>query len=111
LTDLNTCRLPIKTQNQYIRAALLAGKHVLSEKPIAENVQEAQDTIKWYRSEISGVSWCIGENWRFLNSFKYACGEVKKLGKLLGFQVRTLRMINTDFKYFREPSSHITASL
>jgi predicted dehydrogenase len=87
---------------------LLAGKHVLSEKPVAENLQEAQETITWYRSEISGASWCVAENWRFLNSFQYACGEVKNLGRLLGFQVRSYMMVETDWNYFSESPGHIT---
>ncbi|KAA6408676.1 MAG: glucose-fructose oxidoreductase [Lasallia pustulata] len=37
--------LPIPNQPLYIRAALSAGKHVLSEKPVAENLKDAQDFI------------------------------------------------------------------
>ncbi|KAG7140962.1 hypothetical protein HYQ45_002343 [Verticillium longisporum] len=64
--------LPIANQPPYIRKALLAGKHVLSEKPVAENVKDAVELIKWYRSEIKGLSWTIGENWRFLKSYEFA---------------------------------------
>ncbi|KAK5064245.1 hypothetical protein LTR84_000078 [Exophiala bonariae] len=37
--------LPIANQKDYIRAALEAGKHVLSEKPVAKNLEEAHELI------------------------------------------------------------------
>lgn len=100
--ELTSPSLPIKNQNPYIRAALSAGKHVLSEKPVAENIQEAVETIKWYRSEISGPSWCVAENWRFLNSYAFASQEVKKLGKIIGFQVRSFGSVQTDNMWYSE---------
>uniref|UniRef100_A0A093XFX8 Gfo/Idh/MocA-like oxidoreductase N-terminal domain-containing protein n=1 Tax=Talaromyces marneffei PM1 TaxID=1077442 RepID=A0A093XFX8_TALMA len=39
--------LPIANQVPFIRSALSAGKHVLSEKPVAENVADAVNLIKW----------------------------------------------------------------
>jgi predicted dehydrogenase len=38
--------LPIKNQLDYARKSLLAGKHVLSEKPIVENVDDAKALLK-----------------------------------------------------------------
>ncbi|KAJ5915750.1 hypothetical protein N7466_011683 [Penicillium verhagenii] len=46
--------LSIESQPRYIKAALLAGKHVLSEKPIAEISRMQSTLIKWYRTELRG---------------------------------------------------------
>ena len=93
--------LPIKKQPEYIRKVLLAGKHVLSEKPVAENVKEAADLIKWYRSEIEskGVTWAVAENFRFLNSFDHAAEAVKGKGRQLTFRVRMQTLVGGG-KYF-----------
>lgn len=81
--------LPILNQPDYIRKALKAGKHVLSEKPIAENIKDAKELLKWYRSEVdtTKATWSVAENWRYLNSFKYAAEARKTMGRTLGFRV------------------------
>lgn len=37
-------------QWDYIRRVVSAGKHVFSEKSIAENIKDAQELIQWYHS-------------------------------------------------------------
>lgn len=66
--------LPIPKQPKFIRHALSAGKHVLSEKPIAENVKDAQELIDWYCSNIDSkkVRWSVAENFRHFANFEYA---------------------------------------
>lgn len=93
--------MPIKQQKEYIRDALLAGKHVLSEKPVLENVKEAAEMIKWYRAEIQNATWSIAENWRFLKSFEHARGMIGQLGKIIGFQVRMFDCVQEDWNFFR----------
>ncbi|CEJ56352.1 Putative Oxidoreductase family, NAD-binding Rossmann fold protein [Penicillium brasilianum] len=95
--------LPIASQASYIRAALSAGKHVLSEKPVAENVAEAEALIKWYREEIEPqkkATWSVAENFRYLNSFTYAREKVQGLGKIIGFRVKVYGNIQQDGKFF-----------
>lgn len=88
--------LPIKSQPDYIRKALLAGKHVLSEKPVAENVKDAVQLIKWYRSEIAPkkVTWAVAENYRYLNSFDHAATAVQTKGRPLTFRCRMQTLVD-----------------
>lgn len=93
--------LPIMSQPEYIEAALLAGKHVLSEKPIAGTLKAAQNLIKFYNEKVdrTKVTWGVAENFRFLDSFIYAEEEVKKLGRLLNFKVLSSSMTKAGTKY------------
>lgn len=72
---------------------------------MAENVKEAEELIKWYRSEINGPTWCIAENWRFLESHRYARDEIKGLGRILGFQGRQQGLVVKTGKFYRKFAS------
>ena len=76
--------LPILSQPEYIEAALAAGKHVLSEKPIAGDIKRAEHLIQFYRSDKvkGGAPWGVAENFRFLESFEYGRQEVQRLGRV-----------------------------
>jgi len=94
--------LPILTQPEFIEAALLAGKHVLSEKPIAGDLKAAQKLISFYNTKVdkNKVSWSVAENFRFLESYEYAAQEVKKLGRILGFKVNVSQLVSPGGKYY-----------
>ena len=98
---LKKCSLPILNQPDYVRKCLSAGKHVLSEKPIAENLAQAKELLKWYRAEIDTkkVTWAVAENYRFLNTLDRAREEIKKMGRILGFNFRRLSYMGGG-KYF-----------
>ena len=100
--------LPIKNQPEYIRKTLLAGKHVLSEKPVTENVKDGVELIKWYRSEIEpkGVTWGVAENVRYTNSFVVAAKAVEGKGKQLSFRLRMQTRVDGG-KYFETESGHL----
>ena len=93
--------MPITAQPEYIRAALEAGKHVLSEKPIAKDVAAAQELISFYREKVptGRASWSVAENYRFVDYTEYAVSEVRRLGRILGFRARMNRNVLKDSKY------------
>lgn len=94
------CRLPILVQPDYIKKALIAGKHVLAEKPIAKDVATASELVQWYRSSVTGPTFGIAENFRFFASFHYAAQQLGQMGRLLGFRMRVQNLVKPGGKYF-----------
>ncbi|KAJ5585055.1 uncharacterized protein N7459_004855 [Penicillium hispanicum] len=94
--------LPILVQPEFIRKALTAGKHVLSEKPIAKDVATAQKLLQWYRANIdaSKTFWAVGENFRYLTKFLFAAEQVRKMGKVRNFRVNVHSLVKPDNKYY-----------
>ncbi|KAF4949861.1 hypothetical protein FGADI_8605 [Fusarium gaditjirri] len=78
----------ILVQPQLIRKALSARKHVLSEKPIAQDTETAMDLIQWYNSQSNPPIWAVAENFRFNESLrkenKYFNTEWRKAPKFQG---------------------------
>ena len=60
--------LPIPVQAPIVAQALAAGKHVVSEKPIAPTRAEAQSLIDLHRRRPECV-WMVAENWRYEEAF------------------------------------------
>jgi len=94
--------LPIKNQPDYVRRALAAGKHVLSEKPVAENIEEARGLIEWYEKEVlpRGVTWGVAENVRFWEGVVYVGEERRRMGRALTFRARMQALVQEGGKYF-----------
>ncbi|KAK7999473.1 hypothetical protein PG990_012073 [Apiospora arundinis] len=91
--------LPIPVQAQFVSLALNAGKHVLSEKPIAQSVAEAKSLLREFeisRQIHAGQVWQVAENWALLPAVVYAARQVKDLGRILGFRTRQSLMMAAD---------------
>ncbi|KAI0164332.1 NAD(P)-binding protein [Hypoxylon sp. FL1284] len=95
--------LPIVDQPDYIEKALAAGKHVLSEKPVAKDVATAGDLVlRAHETEArTGASWAVAENFRFVATYAHAAAEVRSLGRVTGFVVRVNFRLEPTDKYFQ----------
>ncbi|KAL4912489.1 hypothetical protein BDW62DRAFT_216287 [Aspergillus aurantiobrunneus] len=96
--------LPIPAQPGYIKEALAAGKHVLSEKPIAKDLDTAQDLIAWYGDgknvDKSKTFWAVAENYRFIRKWLQTTEAVQKLGGVKTFRVLVRTKVGTEGKYY-----------
>ena len=75
---------------------------MLSEKPVAENLKDAQELIEWYHLNVdtNKVTWSVAENFRYLNSFDYARDQVQNFGRVLGFRTQMYTNVQAGSKYF-----------
>ena len=74
--------LPIAAMPQTVVAALAAGKHVLSEKPIAPDLATGRSLLAHYtrtqQTHHPALVWMVGENWRYEEAFLRAADLVHR---------------------------------
>ncbi|KAK3693169.1 oxidoreductase-like protein [Podospora appendiculata] len=94
--------LPILTQPAAVQKALTAGKHVLSEKPVASDLDSANQLLAWYGNLGSAAPiWAVAENFRFITSLNYAAEQVKKIGgSVTTFRLQMNSFVEPENKYF-----------
>ncbi|BGP45108.1 hypothetical protein JCM10450v2_000925 [Rhodotorula kratochvilovae] len=84
--------LPIPLQPAIIRRCLAAGKHVLSEKPIAPSLSEARALLAEYERDHAphGRQWLVAEQFPYGAAWEKARALVRdgKLGDLVGFDAQ-----------------------
>lgn len=105
--------LPILAQPDIIKKALSAGKHVLSEKPIAKDVATAKALIDWYRTlSTPRPVWAVAENFRYIEALQYAAGKVKEVGgKLVTFRLQQNNFILDSDQFFNTECELVTCPI
>jgi len=94
--------LPIPVQPGIIKKAITAGKHTLSEKPIAPDVKTAIELLKWYRMKKRRELWSVGENFRFMDQLTVGADQIRKLNaNVVTFSLRVYGFINDRDAYYQ----------
>lgn len=97
--------LPIPKQPEIVELALKAGKHVLSEKPIAPDVAGAKKLIEVYETQYKpqSLSWRVAENFAHEPSVLRARDLVQSgkgpLGPVLYYDVKVVNHVKSGSKY------------
>ncbi|KAK7025036.1 GFO-IDH-moca domain-containing protein [Favolaschia claudopus] len=98
--------LPITLQPSIIRKAFAAGKHVLSEKPVAPDVAGGISLINEYNEKYKkNLVWRVAENFEAEPGFR-AAGELiaaGKIGKVNFFKAIVVNHIDVENKYYKTP--------
>ena len=99
--------LPITVQPTIILKALAAGKHVLSEKPVAPDVSRGRALIQEYETKYKpkGLVWRVAENFEAEPGYLAARRIVRegKLGKITYFSARSYNWIDENSKWYNTP--------
>ena len=91
--------LPIAAQPSFVKAALAAGLAVVSEKPVAPNVSQAESLLEARASQ--GLRWFVSENWRFEPAFRVTELAISSgaIGQILAFSASSVTYMPDDLPY------------
>ncbi|KAF9232850.1 hypothetical protein BU15DRAFT_80765 [Melanogaster broomeanus] len=99
--------LPITLQPSIVLKALAAGKHVISEKPVAPDVASGLRLIATYEAEYKpkGLIWRVAENWEAEPGYIAAGQAIRagKIGKVIFFSLRGVNYMDQDSKWYKTP--------
>ncbi|KAF9462193.1 hypothetical protein BDZ94DRAFT_1194870 [Collybia nuda] len=99
--------LPITLQPEIVLISLAAGKHVLSEKPVAPDVKQGLALIKKYNSLYKGrgLIWRVAENFEAEPGFRAAGAAIAagKIGKTIFFKSTVVNYIDKESKWYKTP--------
>ncbi|WVR07447.1 hypothetical protein IAU60_004488 [Kwoniella sp. DSM 27419] len=98
--------LPITTQPDIVRRAWKAGKHVISEKPLAKDVKDALALIEEYETvyKPKGLIWRVAENYAHEPMLREAgklLASTPELGPILYWQLRFEAFVEDGSKYHK----------
>ena len=97
--------LPIAALPATIEQTLAAGKHLLSEKPIAPDVSTARSLLEHYNRAHKiqpNIVWMVGENWRYEAAFMQAAEIVRSglIGQPLTCHWAVYTPVTAKSKYY-----------
>jgi len=99
--------LPITVQPDIVLKALAAGKHVISEKPVAPDVASGLKLIAAYEAEYKpkGLVWRVAENSEVEAGYITAAQAIRagKIGKVIFFSLRDVGQIDKESKWYKTP--------
>lgn len=93
--------LPIQVMPDVVARALAAGKHVVSEKPIAPDVMAGRKLLNLHRARPDQV-WMVAENWRYEAAFVRAAELVQAgaIGRPIACQWTILTPMTPQNRYY-----------
>jgi hypothetical protein len=93
--------VPIVAQPVIIKQALAAGKHVLSEKPIAKDVATALELIDWHKELPKPPIWAVGENLRYVDVVVYGAEQLRQVGgDVTTFSMKMFSLVDDKDKFY-----------
>jgi predicted dehydrogenase len=99
--------LPINVQPSIVLKSLAAGKHVLSEKPVAPDVKKGLELISTYNQlyKDKGLVWRVAENFEAEPGYRAAADAIisGKIGKIMFFKMLVNIYIDKNSKYYKTP--------
>jgi predicted dehydrogenase len=97
--------LPIAVQPAIVEAALKAGKHVISEKPVAPDVASGKALLQTAArlTQASRLVWMVAENFRYEAAFQRAGQIVRQgeIGRPVQFWWNTYVALTPQNKYYQ----------
>ena len=105
--DLVIVILPISLQPSIVLQSLAAGKHVLSEKPVAKDVASALSLISEYEKSYKpkGLIWRVAENYEAEPGYRAAAKAISdgKIGDVKFFRLTAVGYVGKDSMWYKTP--------
>ena len=102
-----TIALPITLLPSITLKSLAAGKHVLSEKPVAPDVKKGLELIGTYNQlyKNKGQVWRVAENYEAEPGYRAAAAAIRsgKIGKVIFFKTLVVVNMDKDSRWYKTP--------